>query len=98
MLKSSLKNLRPVGDRVLLKFSIIKTEEKTAGGIILPDGSSEQMVATIIAVGEKVKMDEVQWKVGDKVLYNDFDLKKIEDTNGDGYGIIRYDNIWGVFD
>ena len=64
--------LKPLGDKVVLKVK--ETEEKTAGGVYLPDTSKEKtMQATVIAVGsgevidgKKVPLDV---KVGDEVIY-----------------------------
>ena len=80
-------NLRPLGDRVMLKP--VEKEEKTKSGIVLPDTAKEkpqegivQAVGTgrILDNGTKVPME---LKVGDKVLYakyagNEFKLDEIE--------------------
>src|SRR6059058_6705066 len=80
-------NLRPLGDRVVLKP--VEREEKTKSGIVLPDTAKEkpqegmvQAVGTgrILDTGTKVPME---LKVGDKVLYakyagNEFKVEEIE--------------------
>ena len=80
-------NLRPLGDRVMLKP--VEKEERTKSGIVLPDTAKEkpqegivQAVGTgrILDNGTKVPME---LKVGDKVLYakyagNEFKLDEIE--------------------
>lgn len=98
MAKKFFNNLRPVGDRVLLKFQKVSVEEKTSGGIIMPTSSTELEVAIVMAVGERVELNKVNFKIGDKVHYNDFDVKKIEDLDGTKYGLIRFDNVWACFD
>jgi len=97
-MKALLKNLRAVGDRVLIKFVNFVVEEKTSGGIILPESAKEQKIAVIIGLGEKVPKSDVNWKVGDKVIFNDFDCKKLLDTDGIEYGLVKYDNVWAVFE
>jgi len=80
-------NLRPLGDRVVLKP--VEREEKTKSGIVLPDTAKEkpqeglvEAVGTgrILATGTKVPME---LKVGDRVLYakyagNEFKLDDVE--------------------
>ena len=66
---------RPLHDRVLVKR--IDAEEKTAGGIIIPDTAKEKpMQGEVIAVGpgryEKDKRVPMELKVGDKVLYGKY--------------------------
>jgi chaperonin GroES len=63
-------NIKPIGDRVLLKS--FKVEEKTAGGIILPDSSSKEKpnMAEVLAVGNGENLDGI--KVGQKVIYAKF--------------------------
>ncbi|BAC90837.1 co-chaperone GroES [Gloeobacter violaceus] len=66
-------SLKPLGDRVLVK--VLAQEEKTAGGILLPDTAKEKpQVGEVTAVGEGRITDKgdrlpLEVKVGDKVLY-----------------------------
>ncbi|MBW4697189.1 MAG: co-chaperone GroES [Aphanocapsa lilacina HA4352-LM1] len=66
-------SLKPLGDRVLVK--VLAQEEKTAGGILLPDTAKEKpQVGEVTAVGEGRVTDKgerlpLEVKVGDKVLY-----------------------------
>lgn len=66
--------IRPLGDRVVVKP--VEREEKTKGGIILPDTASKErpMEGTVLAVGEGRRDDDgklipMNVKVGDKVLF-----------------------------
>ena len=65
--------VRPLDDRVLIKQS--EAEEKTAGGIVLPDTAKEKpQKGTILALGDGKMLDDgtrggFQVKVGDKVLF-----------------------------
>ena len=68
--------IKPLGDRVVIRPSA--AEEKTKGGIILPDTAKEKpVVGEIVAVGPGKKSDEgklvpLELKVGDKVLYGKY--------------------------
>lgn len=69
-------SLKPLGDRVMIKVSA--SEEKTAGGILLPDTAKEKpQVGEITAVGPGKRNDDgsrqdIEVKVGDKVLYSKY--------------------------
>jgi chaperonin GroES len=70
----SVSTVKPLGDRVFVKVSA--AEEKTAGGILLPDNAKEKpQVGEVVAVGEGKRNDngsrtELEVKIGDKVLYS----------------------------
>ena len=90
---------RPLYDRVLVKR--IEAEEKTAGGLIVPDSAKEKpQEATVIALGTGKKDDdgnavEFQVKVGDKILiskYGGTEVKFEEET----YQLLREDDILGI--
>jgi chaperonin GroES len=72
----SVSTVQPLGDRVFIKIS--ESEEKTAGGILLPDAAKEKpQVGEIVAVGPGKRNDdgsraELDVKVGDKVLYSKY--------------------------
>ncbi|MEX0270658.1 co-chaperone GroES [Leptolyngbyaceae cyanobacterium UHCC 1019] len=72
----SVSTVKPLGDRVFVKVS--PSEEKTAGGILLPDTAKEKpQVGEIAAVGpgkrsEDGSRQEPEVKIGDKVLYSKY--------------------------
>ncbi|MCC5897941.1 MULTISPECIES: co-chaperone GroES [Cyanophyceae] len=72
----SVSTVKPLADRVFVKVSA--SEEKTAGGILLPDSAKEKpQVGEIVQVGpgkrnEDGTRQEVDVKVGDKVLYSKY--------------------------
>ncbi len=72
----NVSTLKPLGDRVFVKVS--ESEEKTAGGILLPDSAKEKpQIGEVVAVGEGKRNDDgsrsaVDVKVGDKVLYSKY--------------------------
>lgn len=92
-------NLTPLGDRVIVKPNA--PEEKTKGGIILPDTAQEKpMEGEIIAVGngktddagKKIAMD---LKVGDKVLYGKYSGTEVK-LNDEEYLIMRESDVYAV--
>ena len=61
-------NVKPLADRVLVEP--LAAEQKTAGGIIIPDTAKEKpQKGTVVAVGEGKKDEPMTVKVGDTVLY-----------------------------
>ena len=72
----SVNTVKPLGDRVFVKIS--PSEEKTAGGILLPDNAQEKpQVGEVVAVGpgkksEKGEIQAMEVSVGDKVLYSKY--------------------------
>jgi chaperonin GroES len=61
-------NIKPLGNRVLIKRK--KAEEKTKGGIYIPDSAKEKTTeGKVIAIGEG---DAIKLKVGDKVMFESY--------------------------
>ena len=89
-------NFVPQGDRVLVEPAA--AEEKTSGGIIIPDTAKEKpQKGSVIAVGPGKKKDEpMTVKVGDKVLYGKYSGTEIT-IEGTEYLIMRQDDIFGNF-
>ena len=91
--------LKPLGDRVVVKPAA--AEEKTAGGIILPDTVKEKPVeGTIVAAGpgkvaDDGKLIKLEVKVGDKVLYGKYSGTEVT-INGEEYLIMRESDIFGI--
>ena len=90
--------LKPLGDRVLIKPTA--AEEKTKGGIILPDTAKEQpVVGEVIATGpghrEEGTVVPLEIKVGDKVLYGKYSGTETT-IDGQDYLIMRESDIFAV--
>lgn len=72
----SVSTVKPLGDRVFVKVS--PSEEKTAGGILLPDTAKEKpQLGEVVSIGsgkvnEKGERFPLEVKVGDKVLYSKY--------------------------
>ena len=61
-------NIRPLADRVLIKPAA--AEEKTLGGIIIPDSAKEKpLKGEIVAVGNGTKDEEMVVKVGERIVW-----------------------------
>jgi chaperonin GroES len=88
--------IRPLDDRVVVQP--IEAEEKTAGGIVLPDTAKEKpQRGTVLAVGpgrllDSGKRSELSVSVGDEVIYGKYGGSDIE-INGDDYKILRESDI-----
>lgn len=91
-------NIKPLGDRILIKP--LDSEEKTKGGIVLPDSAKEKpQEGEVIAlgsgtwVGEKLVPFEV--KIGDKVLFSEYGPEKIK-IDGTEYKIAESKDILAI--
>jgi chaperonin GroES len=91
--------IKPLGDRVVIKPS--PAEEKTKGGIILPDTAKEKpVVGEVVAVGPGRKSDDgklvaMELKVGDKVLYGKYSGTEVT-LDGQEYLIMRETDIFAI--
>jgi len=86
--------LKPLADRVLVEAAA--AEEKTAGGIIIPDTAKEKpQRGKIVAVGAGKKDEPMTVKVGDKVLYGKYSGTEIS-IEGKEYLIMRESDIFAV--
>jgi chaperonin GroES len=93
--------IRPLQDRVIVKR--IAEEEKTKGGIIIPDTAKEKpQEGKIIAVGkgkanEDGKVLPLDVKVGDRILFGKYSGSEIK-MNGEEHLIMREEDILGVIE
>ena len=87
-------NIKPLGDRVLVEPS--KQEEKTAGGIIIPDTAKEKpQKGIVVAVGNGTKDEKMEVKVGDTVLYGKYAGTELK-LEAKEYMIMRQSDILAV--
>lgn len=87
-------NIKPLADRVIVEPAA--AEEKTAGGIIIPDTAKEKpQKGTIVAVGPGKKDEPVTVKVGDKVLYGKYAGTEIT-VDGNDYLIMKESDIYAI--
>ena len=90
---------RPLHDRVLIK--VLDSEEKTAGGIIIPDTAKEKPIeGKIVAVGigrvgDDGKRIPLEVKEGDRVLFGKYGGTEVK-IEGEEYLIMREDDVLGI--
>lgn len=87
-------NVKPLADRVLILPA--PAEEKTIGGIIIPDSAKEKpLKGSVVAVGNGTKDEEMVLKVGDTVLYGKYAGTEIE-LDGEKYIIMRQSDVLAI--
>lgn len=93
-LNIKIMNIKPLADRVLVKPAA--AEEKTVGGIIIPDTAKEKpLQGSVLAVGNGTKDEEMVLKAGDTVLYGKYSGTEIE-LEGEKYLIMRQSDVLAV--
>ncbi|MBW3624640.1 MAG: co-chaperone GroES [Armatimonadetes bacterium] len=91
--------LKPLGDRIIIKPA--ESEEKTAGGIVLPDTAKEKpQEGEVIAVGpgrvlDNGKTAEMEVQVGDRILYAKYGGTEVR-VDGQEYVILRQDDVLAI--
>lgn len=87
-------NIKPLADRVLVKPAV--AEEKTVGGIIIPDTAKEKpLKGSVVAVGNGTKDEDMIVKVGDQVLYGKYAGTELE-LDGVSYLVMRQSDILAI--
>ena len=93
--------IRPLQDRILVKR--VAEEEKTKGGIIIPDTAKEKpQEGKVIAVGrgklnEDGKLQPLDVKKGDRILFSKYSGTEVQ-IEGEEHLIIREDDVLGVLE
>jgi len=91
--------IRPLHDRVIVER--VDAEEKSAGGIIIPDTAKEKpQEGKVIAVGKGKRKDDgelipMEVKAGDRILFSKYAGSEVK-IDGHDYIIMREDDILGV--
>lgn len=86
--------IKPLADRVIVESA--PAEEKTAGGIIIPDTAKEKpQRGKIIAVGNGKPDEPMTVKVGDTVLYGQYAGTQVS-VEGNDYLIMRESDIFAI--
>ncbi len=94
-------NIRPLQDRIVVKR--IEEEEKTAGGIIIPDTAKEKpQEGKVVAVGkgklsDDGKLQKLDVKKGDRILFGKYSGNEIT-MDGTEYLILREEDVLGVIE
>ena len=93
--------IKPLGDRILVKR--IKEEERTKGGIIIPDTAKEKpQEGKVVAVGkgkygDDGKLIPIEVKAGDKILFGKYSGSEFK-HEGEDLLILREDDILGIIE
>ena len=93
--------LRPLQDRILVQR--VKEEEKTKGGIIIPDTAKEKPAEGKVVAAGNGKLDEngkriaLEVKKGDRILFGKYSGTEVK-IEGDEYLIMREDDVLGVIE
>jgi chaperonin GroES len=93
-------NIKPLGDRVVIK--VLDKEEKTKGGIVLPDTAKEKpQKGEVIAVGTGEIIDgkkvPLEVKVGDKVIFSKYAGTEVK-IDDEEYLILRQSDILAILE
>ena len=94
-------NLKPLHDRVVVMP--LEADEKTAGGIIIPDTAKEKpMEGRVVAAGPGVrgedgKLQPLDVKKGDQILYGKWSGTEVK-LNGDDHLIMKESDIMGIIE
>jgi chaperonin GroES len=92
-------NFRPLHDRVLVRR--VEAEEKTAGGIIIPDTAKEKpQEGEVVAAGTGLKSDKgeitpLDVKAGDRILFGKWSGTEVK-VNGEDLIIMKESDILGI--
>jgi len=93
-------NMQPLGDRVVVQP--LEAEAKTKGGILLPDTAKEKpQEGKVVAVGKGKVLDsgtvqQMEVKVGDRVLYGKYSGNEITTKDGEELLIMREEDILAI--
>ena len=97
--ENGLMKIKPLHDRVLVEP--LDAEEKTAGGIIIPDSAKEKpMEGKVVAIGsglrnESGKITPLDVKKGDRILYGKWSGTEVK-LDGKDYLIMKESDIMGI--
>ncbi|MCL2567770.1 MAG: co-chaperone GroES [Alphaproteobacteria bacterium] len=92
-------NFKPLHDRILVKR--IEQEQKTAGGILIPDSAQEKPIqGEVVAVGNGITLENGQVKplnvaVGNKILFGKYSGTEIK-LDGMEYLIMKESDVYGI--
>ncbi len=91
--------IRPLADRIVIKRT--KEEEKSKGGIIIPDSAKEKPIeGTVIAVGsgkilKNGKVRPLDIKAGDKILFGKYSGTEVK-IDGEEHVLLREDDVLAI--
>ena len=84
-----MTGLKPCGRYVLLEFfKGEKVQKESSGGIVMPGFVEKPDYAILRSVGEKVDLTKETFKLGDKIFFNEYDAKQIDDFDTERHFIL----------
>lgn len=92
--------LKPLADRIIVRP--LEAEEKTKGGIVLPDTAKEKpQEGEVVAVGKGKKLEgggvqAPEVKVGDRILYGKYSGTEVSTKDGHEYLIMREEDVLAI--
>lgn len=98
---TSTPKIRPLADRIVVEPK--ETESKSAGGIVIPDTADKDkpMEGTVVAIGTGKyidgKVQPLQVKIGDKVLFGKYSGTNIKFSDKD-FLVMREEDVMGVLE
>ena len=93
-------NIRPLYDRIVVK-RVEGQDEKTVGGLIIPDSAKEKpQEGEVVAVGKGKRLEDgkviaLDVQVGDRILFGKYSGSEIK-LDGEEYLIMREDEVLGI--
>lgn len=100
---SKITNIEPCGKMVLLKFNEIKETDMFTlkGNVLVPNARAadekRKVYATIEKIGPDVDKNLINFKIGDRVFYNDYDVKAFGDDDTT-YALTKAESIYAVYE
>ena len=93
-------NIKPLGDRIVIK--VLEKEEKTKGGIVLPDTAKEKpQKGEVLAVGSGEIVDgkrvPLEVKVGDKIIFSKYAGTEVK-IDDEEYLILRQSDVLAIIE
>lgn len=89
---------KPMGEFILLQFDKDVRPLVSKGGIIEPGKKEGRFLAKVAAFGREVKKEDLEFSIGDLVIYNQFDIKYLEEyETKQTYGLIKAQSIMAVY-
>lgn len=93
-IKMANVNIRPLGTRIVVE--VAAAEVKTASGLIIPDSAKEKpQRGTVVAVGNGVKDEAMELKVGDTILYGKYAGTEIQ-IDGKDYLMMKQSDVFAI--
>lgn len=94
MIGGNIMNLKPLGDRVVLKALV--AEETTKSGIVLPGQNKEKpQQAEVLAVGPGTEEVKMEVKVGDQVIYSKYSGTEVK-LDDEEYIVVKQNDILAI--